>query len=84
MKPQTEKGNGILNFLQWDMGLYVASAAVHGLQSILEFRTRGYVTTGQAVSAALSYSFGHAIVGPTAAQIGLSTWKEKLLLDMGI
>jgi phosphate/sulfate permease len=80
----TEQGNSILNFMQWDMGLYVASAAVHGLQSILEFRTRGYVTTTQAVSAALSYSLGHAVVGPAAAQIGLSTWKEKLLLDIGI
>ena len=82
--PKTEQSNGILNFMQWDMGLYVASAAVHGLQSILEFRTRGYVTTGQAVSAALSYSLGHVFVGPAAAQIGLSVWKEKLLLDMGI
>lgn len=82
--PQTEQSNSILNFLQWDMGLYVASAAVHGLQSILEFRARGYVTTSQAASAALSFSLGHAAVGPAAAQIGLSIWKEKLLLNMGI
>jgi phosphate/sulfate permease len=82
--PQIEHSNGILNFLQWDMGLYVASAAVHGLQSILEFRSRGYVTTGQAVSAALSFSFGHAAVGAAAAQIGLSIWKEKVLLNVGI
>lgn len=81
--PQPEQSNGVLDFLQWDMGLYVASAAIHGLQSILEFRTRGYVTTSQAVSAALSFSFGHAVVGPAAAQIGLSIWKEKLLLKMG-
>jgi hypothetical protein len=32
--PRTEQGDSILNFMQWDMGLYVASAAVHGLQSI--------------------------------------------------
>ena len=82
--PQTEKSNGILNFLQWDMVLYTASAAVHGLQSVLELRTRGYVTTYQAVSAALSFSLGHAVVGPAAAQIGLSVWKEKLLLNMGL
>lgn len=82
--PQSEQSNGILNFLQWDMGLYVTSAAVYGLQSILEFRTRGYVTTSQAVSAALSFSLGHAAVGPAAAQMGLSIWKEKLLLNMGI
>lgn len=82
--PKIDQSNGILNFMQWDMGLYVASAAVHGLQSILEFRTRGYVTTGQAVSVAFSYSLGHAVVGPAAAQIGLSIWKEKLLLNMGI
>lgn len=82
--PKAEQSNGILNFMQWDMGLCVASAAVHGLQSILEFRARGYVTTGQAASAALSYSFGHAVVGPAAAQIGLSIWKERLLLNMGI
>lgn len=82
--PQSEQSNGILNFLQWDMGLYVASAAVHGLQSILEFRARGYVTTSQAVSAALSFSLVHVAVGPAAAQIGLSIWKEKLLLNMGI
>jgi hypothetical protein len=42
------------------------------------------MTTSQAVSAALSFSLGHAVVGPAAAQIGLSTWKGKLLLDMGI
>lgn len=82
--PRIEQSNGILNFLKWDMGLYIASAAVHGLQGILEFRTRGYVSTGQAVSAALSFSIGHAIVGPAAAQIGLSVWKEKMLLDVGI
>ena len=82
--PQTEKSNGILNFLQWDMALYTASAAVHGLQSVLEFRTRGFATTYQTVSAALSFSLGHALVGPAAAQIGLSIWKEKLLLNMGI
>ena len=82
--PRSEQSNGILNFLQWDMGLYVASAAVHGLQSILEFRARGYVTTSQAISAALSFLFGHAVVGPAAAQIGLSVWKERLLLNMGI
>ena len=84
IKPQIEQSSSILNFLRWDMGLYTASAAVHGLQGILEFRTRGYVTTTEAISTALSFSLGHAIVGPAAAQIGLSMWKEKLLLSMEI
>jgi len=82
--PQTEQGSSILNLLRWDMGLYAASAAVHGLQSILEFRTQGFITSCQAVSTALSFSLGHVVIGPAASQIGLSLWKEKLLLSMGI
>lgn len=77
-------GSSILNFLQWDMGLYSASAAVHGLQSILEFRSQGYVTTSQSASAALSFVLGHAVVGPAAANLGLSVWKERTFLDLGI
>lgn len=82
IKSPSGLGSSILNFLQWDMGLYSASAAVHGLQSILEFRSQGYVTTSQSVSAALSFVLGHAVVGPAAANLGLSVWKEKTFLNL--
>lgn len=81
---QQSSSSSILNFLQWDMGLYVLSAATHGLQSILELRTQGYLTTSQSVVTALSFTLGNAVVGPAAAQIYLSMWKEKLLLGMGM
>lgn len=80
----TQQEKSILNFLRWDVALCTASATIHGLQSIMEFRCQGYVSTSQAAAAVLFFMTGHALVGPAAAQIGLSICKEKCLLDTGI
>ena len=72
----------IFNFFKWDMTLYFASTALWSLYSIFELRRTGYVTTFQALRAALVAVVAQVVVGPAAAYIGVWAWREEAIVKV--
>ncbi|PSN75601.1 FAD binding domain-containing protein [Corynespora cassiicola Philippines] len=74
--------HSIFNFFKWDMTLYFASTALWSLYSIFELRRTGYVTTFQALRAALVAVVAQVVVGPAAAYIGVWAWREEAIVKV--
>ncbi|KAM5373916.1 hypothetical protein ACJZ2D_006745 [Fusarium nematophilum] len=76
-------GEDIFNFFKWDLLFTAASNVVHGVYRIAELRSLGLISTQRALKAGLQFGLGQFIVGPAAAQIGLSRWREDVRARSG-
>ncbi|EOA85623.1 hypothetical protein ACJQWK_10553 [Exserohilum turcicum] len=72
----------MFDFFKWDMTLFFACTALWSLYSIFELRRNGYITTLQAVSAALVAAAAQVVVGPSAAYIGVWAWREEAIINV--
>ncbi|EKG11619.1 hypothetical protein MPH_11112 [Macrophomina phaseolina MS6] len=80
--PVTHPGKSVFAFFKWDMVLCFAAVFVWCLYSVFELRRVGYITTKQAVVAAVVTAVAQVVVGPGAAYVGLWAWREGVIAGL--
>jgi hypothetical protein len=69
-------GETMAALLRWDMVLAVTAFLYSNLYSIWDLRRLGYVTTHEAINAAMLVLAGNVVVGSGATWAGLWCWRE--------
>lgn len=70
-------------FLKYDMLISCTASVASNLYSIWDLRRKGYVSTRDAMRAAVGVAMGVVAVGPGATWMGLSYWREGVIVDVG-
>lgn len=70
------------SLLKSGAALTFAAYLAHGLNSLWNLRSQGYITTARALKAAAGVLCGQALVGPGAALTGLWHWREGVIANL--
>ncbi|KAI0600328.1 FAD binding domain protein [Biscogniauxia sp. FL1348] len=66
-------------FLKFDLGIASIAWFARGLYTIWNLRRHGYITSKDAVKAAISAALGQVVIGPGATWTSIAYWEEKVL-----
>jgi len=72
----------IFHFFKWDMASWALATVAWCLWTVFDMRRQGYVTTAQALRAALAVPAALATVGPGAMYAGVWHWREGVISDL--